>query len=173
MRSKGFTLIEMMVALGIFSVLLVAVMNTFVKGFAAQKKVAEMQAVQRDGVYLMEIISREIRMASNITSASGTSGTSVSFLSHDGLTPDTLCLFNSGTNSCSSITGSSDFAFNNTVINSSDVKVASLHFYCSNGNYGASEPMITFSMTLQSVKDPTVQIPFQSSASMRLYAQHP
>lgn len=183
MENKGFTLIEMLVSLMIFAILITAAMSTFVKGFAYQKRIVEMQAVQREGSYLMETISREIRMATNMDSSQqGNSDSSVSFNNPDGHSI-TYCLANSNGNCTAS---GSYFAVDDTttgvssIINSSDISVSRLNFYVSGGTdtfwgRGAQatsvQPLITVVMELQSNKDPTVKLNLQSSIAMRIYTQ--
>lgn len=181
MKNKGFTLIEMLIALGIFCVLIVAIMRVFTSGFSFQRRVLEAQAVQRDGTYLMEMLSREIRMASatygsNIPISSGS--TSLKFINHNNqlVTYCRATALNDGSGDAVCNSSGNSFAVNNKVMNSSDVKVSRLVFYPSKtdstGNYSDSEPMITIYMALQSVKDPSVTISLQSTVSMRLYYLH-
>lgn len=177
MNSRGFTMIETIVALGIFSVLFVAVTAAFGNGYASQRKVLEMQAVQRDGAYILEVMSREIRMASNPPSQNALS--TLTFTNH-GSTSMTYCrarLYN-GDPVCTGTNSGDFFAMINnstgvkSVMNSSAVKVTNLMFYPSSGDYGSSEPMVTISMTLQSTKDASVKMTMQTSVSMRLYYLH-
>lgn len=184
MENKGFTVIEMIVALGIFSVLLVATMGAFANGYASQRRILEMQAVQRDGAYLMEIMSREIRMASSSDGLKPNldKGSSrLDFTNHDGKSI-TYCRasIKKGVVQCS---GSGKlFAMINdagvrSLMNSSNVEITNLTFYSSNtdnsGNYDKSEPIVTISMTLQSAKDNNIQMTLQTSVAMRLYSAHP
>lgn len=173
MKNRGFTLIEMLVSLGIFSVLLTATMSAFVRGFAYQKRIVEMQAVQREGSYLMETLSREIRMATGIlASQSGNSDHSVNFFNHDGANTAfcqaTLAGVCNGAGEYFAVknftAGTAD------IINSADIKVSSARFYVNNfGSSTTMQPLITIVMKLQSRKDPTVNFTLQSTVAMRLY----
>lgn len=163
MRNKGFTLIEMIVTLGIFSILLVTVLAVFMRGFVTQRQVLEMQAVQRDGSYIMEILSRDIRMAQDFPSiAPGESSTSLTFKDH------------AGNNVTYALSGD-NFMINGAQANASDVKITSLRFYSNDnpdGDYSRSEPLITVVMSVQSRKNPAAIINLETSVAMRLYYLH-
>lgn len=180
MKNRGFTLIEMLVSLGIFAVLLTATMSTFVRGFAYQKRIVEMQAVQREGSYLMETLSREIRMATAINAdQQGSNSSHITFTNHANVLTE-YCRAQKtelgGGSVAVSCNGYGEyFAVVNQstgvadVINSSDVKVSSLKFYVSNQPFATSQPLITVVMKLQSRKDPSVDFALQSTVAMRLY----
>lgn len=183
MSSKGFTAIEVLVSLGIFAVLLTTVMSAFMRGFASQKQILEMHAVQRDGVYIMEIISREIRMASDTHAPSnaGTNNPYFYFKGHTGKAVEYCrARWNKSSNKYQCDNTGDAIAFNSDIIastnfeamNSVDVKVVALNFAMSNVNFGTAEPLVTISMTLQSAKDPKVKLNLQSSVAMRLYYLH-
>lgn len=62
-RKKGFTLVEMMVALGIFSMALGITSQTFVAGIKLQRKFLASTESLNEISYLMEYMARSIRMA--------------------------------------------------------------------------------------------------------------
>jgi len=62
-RKKGFTLVEMMVALGIFSMALGIASQTFVAGIKLQRKFLASTESLNEISYLMEYMARSIRMA--------------------------------------------------------------------------------------------------------------
>jgi len=173
MKNKGFTLVEMLVSLAIFSILLVAVLNTFVKGYYYQKRVAEMQAVEREGSYLMELISREIRMASDINNSQADldGAYKLTFRDHDG-SPIQYC-FTDAHGNCSNAHSGENFSVRRDngdwqQVNSSGVKVTNLSFFTSE-SFSDTQPLITISMRIQSVKEPSVSTVLQTSVAMRLY----
>jgi prepilin-type N-terminal cleavage/methylation domain-containing protein len=183
-REIGFTLIEMAVALGIFTILITAVMRVYTNGFYSQKRALEMQALQRDGSYIFEVVSREIRMArdANISkSPVGLTNNTFSFVNHDGVNV-TYCLAKKvGSSVSCNATGDSfaismDGGANYDVINSSDVTVTRLLFTSStdgsNADYTKSEPLITVTLSLQSKKDPGANLTLQTGVAMRLYSTH-
>lgn len=66
-NSNGFTLIEILVSLGIFSLVIMLTVGIFVSGSVSQRKIIELHMVQREGGYIMETVSRELRMATGIS----------------------------------------------------------------------------------------------------------
>ncbi|MDD5043130.1 MAG: prepilin-type N-terminal cleavage/methylation domain-containing protein [Patescibacteria group bacterium] len=61
LSAAGFTLMEMLVTLAIFSTALVIISNIFVLAGRAQNKSAEIEKVQSDARLAMEMMTREIR----------------------------------------------------------------------------------------------------------------
>lgn len=170
MKNKGFTLIEMLVSLAIFSVLIVTIMSTFVKGLYYQKRVSEMQTVEREGAYLMETVSREVRMASHINDdqQGHRDVPELEFTDHGG---KSVQYCHSKDNVCSSSGGTAFSIKRDGVlqqINSPSVRITELNFFTSD-SFATAQPLITISMTIQSVKEPNVSTVLQTSVAMRLY----
>jgi type II secretory pathway pseudopilin PulG len=182
-KQFGFTLIEMAVALGIFMLLITAVMRVYTNGFNSQKHALEMQALQRDGSYIMEVISREVRMAQSVSNTAGSTSTLLAFKGHGtAVNPAgdnvVYCRAVKVGNSVSCSATGDSFAISQdgggsyNVINSSDVLVTKLQFISSAGDYAKSEPMVTVVMILQSKKDPGATLTLQTAVAMRLYSTH-
>ena len=74
-NNKGFTLVELLVAVAIFAIVALAATGIFVKVMNVQKKAFAIQEVQDNISYTMEIISKEIRMMSEITTKNTASST--------------------------------------------------------------------------------------------------
>lgn len=62
-KNKGFTLIEMIIALGVFSVVVTAATNLFTAGLKGQRKSLALQYLQNDARYALELMNKEIRMS--------------------------------------------------------------------------------------------------------------
>lgn len=62
---RGFTLMEMIVVLGIFSIVVVTASDIFILSNKAQRKVYGLERIQADARYAMEAVVREVR-ADNI-----------------------------------------------------------------------------------------------------------
>lgn len=60
--ARGFTLMEMLVALSVFSILVVAASDVFILASRAQRKALNMEALQTSARYSMEAMVREVRM---------------------------------------------------------------------------------------------------------------
>lgn len=58
----GFTLIEVIVALGIFSIATSYAISIFVQSNQVQKRTANMQRILSDARYALEVMAREVRM---------------------------------------------------------------------------------------------------------------
>ncbi|MCK5085236.1 type II secretion system protein [Candidatus Parcubacteria bacterium] len=171
-EQKGFTLIEMLVSLGIFSLIISIVIGIFVGGSNYQRKTIELFLVQREGGYLMETVSRELRMASDLPENDYTNG-DVQKLQKD----DFLEFKDSeGTNKkyCrSDIDGVCDangdyFAVNNKRISSDDVIVDNLTFYVNNFDT-QSQRFVTVSISLKAKGKFQTKIDLQTSVSLRIY----
>ncbi|MFA6422051.1 MAG: type II secretion system protein [Candidatus Buchananbacteria bacterium] len=60
-NKKGFTLIEMLMAVAIFAVASVIIMSTFVNAINLEQQTANYQKLQNDGRYIVEKIAKEVR----------------------------------------------------------------------------------------------------------------
>jgi len=63
MKNKGFTLIEMLVAMAVFSLIVVAMSATAVSVIKSQRKGFALQNSQETARYILESVSKEIRMS--------------------------------------------------------------------------------------------------------------
>ncbi|PIV10165.1 MAG: hypothetical protein COS49_01990 [Candidatus Portnoybacteria bacterium CG03_land_8_20_14_0_80_41_10] len=83
MKNKGFTLVELLVALAVFSLVVVAMSATAVSVIKSQRKGFALQEGQETARYLLESVSKEIRM-STIDSSSGENESSLSITNAKG-----------------------------------------------------------------------------------------
>lgn len=60
---KGFTLIELLISMTIFSIVMVSAINLFSAGIQSQRKILALQTLSNSASYVMEYMSRTIRMA--------------------------------------------------------------------------------------------------------------
>jgi len=63
MKKTGFTLVELLVALAIFSIITASASGVFVSAIQSQKRVLAQQELLNQTSYLMEYVSRAVRMA--------------------------------------------------------------------------------------------------------------
>lgn len=66
-KSKGVTLVEIVVALTMFSLLIVAAINIFVSVIKAQRKIIAVQTVQESARHVLETMSKDLRYGWVIT----------------------------------------------------------------------------------------------------------
>ena len=71
MRNKGFTLIELIVAMAAFSLIVVAMTGMAFSMIKAQRKSFAIQNTQEAGRFIMESINKELRMSSIDSGDSG------------------------------------------------------------------------------------------------------
>lgn len=69
-KDKGFSLIEILVALAVFSLLVISMSSIAITVIKSQRKTFALQNTQEAGRYLLESMSKELRM-STINSAAG------------------------------------------------------------------------------------------------------
>lgn len=67
-KKKGMTLVEIILVLGIFSLVVLSISSIFVIGTRNQIEVLLMKEVQENSRYLMELITKEIRMGHSFPS---------------------------------------------------------------------------------------------------------
>lgn len=62
-KHNGFTLIELVIAIGIFIIVISVVLSLFMTGLRGQRKVFVLQNVQDNARFLMSFMAKEIRMS--------------------------------------------------------------------------------------------------------------
>lgn len=179
---NGMTLLETLIALGLFSVVIVFITGLFVSGIKAQTRASEMNLVNNEAGFILERMAREIRMANSvddmrITHPNGTTddnpGSRIKFTNHDSdvavycqANPAGNCQ-NPGTSVSISYDGGANF----TPITSQNVEVVNLEFYSNPVIVPpmARPPVITIFLELASSQDPSVYVKLQTSVVPRVY----
>ena len=171
-KKNGFTLLEMIFAIGLFSMVITVVMGVFVKSSQIQRKVIELHTIQREGNFMIEMMSREIRTATVMdVDQEGNNNSSVEFTNYVG---DTVkyCRANAG-GFCTE-DDSGDYLTRrvngvNQIVSSSNIKIDSLKFYVPD-DFNVSQPMVTISMTVKpAASQHNTEISLQSSVALRVY----
>ena len=62
-HQQGFTLVEVLVTSFIFSVIALTVSGLFIQTLAVERRTFASQKIQENGLYIMELMSREIRVS--------------------------------------------------------------------------------------------------------------
>ena len=166
-KNNGFTLIELLVAMGIFAIVISAAIGIFVSGSSSQKRILEYNVTQREAGYLMETISRELRMATAINvNQEDNKNSSVEFTNYDG---DLVryCRSNISGN-CTNNDSGDYFSRDGEIINSPDIKIEYLRFYVTD-DFNNTQPVVTIIMKVKSANQSSADFILQNSVSMRLY----
>ncbi len=140
-HTKGFTLIELMVSVSIFSMVMVMAMGSILSVLDANRKSNSLRVIMDDMNYTLEGMSRTIRFGTNYRCDSSaipttldctsTPGTAVTFLSSDNSTYITYQ--KSGTSITKTVVPSSGVASTYT-LTSPDVNIQNLSFWVIGSN---------------------------------------
>jgi len=60
---KGFTLVEIIISAFVFSIIAITVSGLFIQILALQRRAFASQKIQENGLFIMELMSREIRVS--------------------------------------------------------------------------------------------------------------
>ncbi|MBU1037033.1 prepilin-type N-terminal cleavage/methylation domain-containing protein [Patescibacteria group bacterium] len=63
-KTGGFTIMETVLVLGIFSIATTAAMGIFIQSQRLQRQVSNLQRVMSDARYVLEVVAREVRLGS-------------------------------------------------------------------------------------------------------------
>ena len=96
-KGAGFTLLEMVIALGLFSLVTVAFVGITLSLLDAQRKAANAQVVQENARFIMELLTKEIRAGTNFTASTtcAPAGKEIRFTTTDPLPPNRTYFFSS------------------------------------------------------------------------------
>ena len=182
---NGFTLLEMLFAISLFSIVMVIVMGIFVNGSRTQRKIAELDLVQREGNYLIESISREVRMATDIdaTNWQGNNASVIGFANYSGHYVEYCRDDNNGDAFCDSSgeyisrlecaggpTAGDCVGETRKTVSSPDIKVENLKFYTP-ANFNVSQPLVTVSLRIKpaAASQYNTEISLQNTVALRVY----
>lgn len=104
-HNNGFTLIEMLVSVGIISIMTVVISQAFFTSTRSSVKVEITKDAKQNGSFALNVMERMIRGASRVTSTcsrSGTTSTSLTIENPDGQTTTFGCSLDNGTTRISS-----------------------------------------------------------------------
>lgn len=173
---NGYTIIELIVALSVFSLIIVGVTQVAVSALRVHRESSEMQNVEDNARAIFESIVREIRTGFNYKtvasgkrfcfSAAGTSATGPFFARY---------FLDSGIIYRASVPNEDETEYKNCsnaknsntlVLNSNDVVVENLNFTKNSGNH----EMITISMKLKGNTVSSKSVVLQTTVSSRNYS---
>jgi len=143
-KNRGFTLIELMLFMGIFSILIVALFQLFVAVFDVQLESQSTSAVARDSRFIINKLTNDIKNTISV-SKPATAGAQLSTLAiSDGVTTYTYSLTNGYLTLNNSTLGTTD------QLNSVNTTVSSLNFLRLSDTKSQNTNTITVSFTLVS-----------------------
>ncbi|MEK7659091.1 MAG: prepilin-type N-terminal cleavage/methylation domain-containing protein [Patescibacteria group bacterium] len=163
MKQNGFTLVELLVAVFIFSVLVVLAGGSFIGAMAAQRRALNIKKAEENGKFILELMAREIRVANPInTGNSACLGTTILNFLHP--VNGTVEYFLSGNQIHRRVNGV------DTVVSNPDVDVSRLNF-CISGNQSGDDrqPLVTVILGLNAVGAPQNDVfDLQTTVSQRV-----
>lgn len=158
-RPSGFTLVELLVAVATFSVVVVTITDIFLMGLGGNRRIFGQQNIQQAGQFIIESISREIKM-SEINTAAGSSNV-MNITNSKGLT------LNYSFDNVNKI-----LSRDGEPLNSSEVELTG-NFYIQKDN-SSSPPRVTIVMVLKNRTNKVgerAEINLQTTISSRHYVE--
>lgn len=145
-KSKGLTLIELIVAMGIFSIIIVIVISLFATTLMGYRKSVALQNVQDNARFLLDFMTKEIRQSkiTTVVGAGGYYGNTLNIIRPDGTTNVTYIF--DGTN-IQRLEGGAGSAINSQQV------IVNGGFFISGTTNGAGgdsfQPKVTISLKVQ------------------------
>ncbi|MEK7579593.1 MAG: prepilin-type N-terminal cleavage/methylation domain-containing protein [Patescibacteria group bacterium] len=161
-RNKGFTLIELIVSIFLFSILVFVAGGSFVGALATQRRALNMKKVEENGRFIIELMAREIRVANPINTSNSTCpGPSVLSFQHP---VNGAIEYSVSNNQIQRRVGGV-----NTIISNPDVMVSRLNFCISGNSTGDDkQPRVTIILGLSSSSAQSEAIDLQTTVSQRV-----
>lgn len=172
LKQKGFTLIELLVAMGIFAIVITVVVGLFININNSQKKINEFYIFQREGGFLVEKMSREIRMAESLVTPQYNKY-QIEFVDYNG---DRIkyCLSDSNQDCREDLPQGFDYLLRENInkstkaiISSSNMSIEYVKFIFE-ANDSSIHPLVTITMKINS-KDGNSSLILQKSVALRVY----
>lgn len=175
-NQKGISLVELVVAVSIFSLVMLAATGIFINAMKAQKAIIAKQNVAENMRYMMEFMAKEIRMAQVPTDADltfndgdgnqfiGGSSSTISFFISGG---DQIKYFLSGNKV---LRTNMTAASGDQPVSSDEISVTGLSFKINNWNIsGGPAPLITIFMKAKAKNGVGGEVELQTSIAPRTY----
>jgi len=178
MKKSGFTLIEMLVSVGLFAIVMLMVSSAYLIVIASDRQAQAVGNATNDLAFALDIMSRSIRTGTNYECNGSTNdclatpGSTFSFTDAGGCSVSYTLLNNQILETVGSQPGCT--ALTNAPLTDSTVSVNSLNFYAQGmantgaGDYRQPQVVITISGTVAAGPGKTVKFTIETGASMRV-----
>ena len=163
----GFTLIEMLIATFTFAIIMVVVSGSFINALRLGRQAQNIQQVQENSSFILELIAREIRVSdiqNSSLSSSCPSTNPVVTLCLEHPVNGTIEYFLSGTQVHRRVNGT------DTILSSNKIEFTRMEFYLSGATIGDGlQPRATIIASVRSIgANDQAQINTQTTVSQRL-----
>lgn len=169
--SAGFTLVELLAAAFIFSVMVIGISGITVRVFELQRRSFTVQKIHENSIFILESMAKEIRVgslaASTCGGASNCTANNLSII-HPINGPVSYSL--SGTNIIRNARGEDNppgSTFNTTINSISDINVARLDFLIRGLGTDCRQPKVTIVMRVQNKNGNPISIDLQTTIVSR------
>jgi prepilin-type N-terminal cleavage/methylation domain-containing protein len=155
---KGVTLIEFIVAMAIFSIVIVIVMGSFSMAIKAQKRVISIQNIQENAKFIVDFIAKETRMSIINNTTDGISSSLNMTRSSD--ESSVIYAFEGG-----------NFTRNGIAMNSDDISITGSFYILGVVEDDDTQPRVTITMKLKGLGEQTeeaIEINTQVTLCQRL-----
>lgn len=166
MNKNGFSLVELIVAVFIFSVLVTIAGGSFVSALSLQRRALNIKRVEENGRFILELMAREIRVSNPINTSNNSCpglGTSILAFTHpvNGAIEYSL----SGNQIHRRVNGV------DSIISNPDIEVSRLTFCISGNTVGDDQqPRVTVILSLKTIGSAAdvASLDLQTSVSQRV-----
>jgi len=143
-KEEGFTLIELILFMGIFSILILALFQLLTSVFDVQLEAQSTASVAQDGRYILNRFTYDVKNSTSIVTPSTSGITSQSLVMSDGTTTYTYSLSNGNLMLTNSTLGTTD------QLNSVNTKVSNISFLRLSDTSSQNINTVTATFTLDS-----------------------
>ena len=171
---KGFTLLELMIAVAIIAGIGSVIAQAFFLTTKSNTKVEVLKDVKQNGDYAIAVMERMIRNSRSVTSScAGTATASLSIKNPDGASTTFGCLVDSSVTRLASTSGTrTDYLTGTSVsLGGIDCTTAALLFTCSSVAAGQASVKISFTLSQKNAQTLDIaeqsQTQFQTSVNLR------
>jgi len=154
-NKKGFTLVELVVGVAIFSLVIMVVVSLFTVALRSQRKSIAIQNIQDNGRYLIGFMAKEVRMSEIRTSDGEISVLYIHHLEHGDIAYE--------------FTGT-QITRNNEPINSDEVEVQGIFYVDGGSGEDGEQPRVTIVMKVRTIGtkvEERAEINLQTTLSQR------